>query len=152
MFICSPIGSYCVMRKTYSRCYRKHGVIFVFVKALVVVVTLGSFARNAEREPVTPGEIPSCTSKMTLAEPLSLGFHLRAVCRSPVGERPACSHQVACHILHRLVVVARVAAEYACHIRVAQLEQLQYGLVSCDPLRDCDFLQGSAGAVISLNV
>lgn len=31
MFICSPIGSYCVMRKTYSRCYRKHGVMFVLV-------------------------------------------------------------------------------------------------------------------------
>ena len=31
MFICSPIGSYCAMRKTYSRCYRKHVVMFVLV-------------------------------------------------------------------------------------------------------------------------
>lgn len=59
MFICSPIGSYCAMRKTYNRCYRNHGVVLVFVKASPVVNTLGSLAMNADLEPVTvPGELP----------------------------------------------------------------------------------------------
>lgn len=36
-----------------------HSVVLVPVNALVVFVTLGNFARNAEREPVTvPGELP----------------------------------------------------------------------------------------------
>lgn len=59
MFICSPIGSYCAMRKTYSRCYRKHVVMFVLVNIRQDYAYLGNFARNAEREPVTvPGELP----------------------------------------------------------------------------------------------
>ena len=36
-----------------------YSVVLVPVNALVVFVTLGNFARNAEREPVTvPGELP----------------------------------------------------------------------------------------------